>query len=204
MDALSTRVYLIHPNDDAPTPPAVTKDPEAPNLVFNGDMEFASNVGTPDGWMAAWNGDGAATQRQDSCVVREGGGRHSLRIVTPSEGTGLRTWSFPIKADLRVGEAYSLSFWARGGEASQTLHVGYEPLFGNASAICPSGVMAECSYTPQPVQLSYNQWTQYELTGVARFQPDTTGYRGGASMVSFELVDTGTAWIDDVVLTLAH
>ena len=31
-----------------------------------------------------------------------------------------------------------------------------------------------------------------------------TGYHGGAGMVSIELVSAGTAWIDDVVLTLKN
>ena len=205
MDALSTRVYLIVPTaHPAAVLPAVTNDPLARNLVFNGDLEFATSVGTPDGWMAQWGGDGAATLQHDSSVVRPGSGRHSLRLTSPAAGTGLRAWSFPIKADMIVGEQYALSFWARGGEEDQHLGVGMEAMFGRAEAPCPSGAVAQCSYTPQRVALSFNEWSRHELTAPCRFKPDQTGYNGAAGMVSFELIDSGVAWIDDVVLTLKN
>lgn len=205
MDALSTRVYLIVPKTHpAAAPPAVTNDPLAPNLVFNGGFEFATSVGTPDGWMAQWGGDGAATAQHDSSTVRLGSGRHSLRLTSPAVGTGLRVWSFPLKADMLVGELYSLSFWARGGEEGLHLGVGMEAMFGHAEAPCPSGAVAQCSYTPQRISLSFNKWSRHELTAPCRFEPDETGYYGAAGMVSFELIDSGVAWIDDVVLTLLN
>lgn len=56
MDALSTRVYRVPlsadgvPMAEPPTAlPAVTKDPNAPNLIFNAGFEFCSNVGSADG-----------------------------------------------------------------------------------------------------------------------------------------------------------
>lgn len=72
MDSFSTRVYLIRqvvpleeamesnaaqhgaqPFEGVLALPAVTKDPLAKNLIFNGDFEFATNVGVPDGWCGA-------------------------------------------------------------------------------------------------------------------------------------------------------
>ena len=103
-----------------------------------------------------------------------------------------------------VGEQYSLSFWARGGEEGHQLGVGMEAMFGQAEAPCPSGAVAQCSYTPQRIALSFNEWSRHELTAPCRFKPDQTGYYGAAGMVSFELVDAGMAWIDDVVLTLKN
>ena len=126
--------------------------------------------------MAQWGGDGAATLQHDSCVVRAAGGRHSLRLTTPAARAGLRVWSFPVKADMLVGEQYSLSFWARGGEEGQRLGVGMEALFGEARAPCPSGAIAQCSYTPQPVALSFGRWRRHELTAACRFRPDQSGY----------------------------
>jgi hypothetical protein len=154
--------------------------------------------------MAQWGGDGSATQVHDTCVVRPGGGRHSLRLTTPSQGRGQRAWSFPVKADMVVGQEYSLSFWARGNEKAQTLTVGFEALFGEEKALCPSGVEAQCSYTPQPFTLDLHTWSKHELLAACKFQPDKSGYLGAAGMVSFELLSPGTAWVDDVVLTLKN
>jgi hypothetical protein len=55
VDALGTRVYLLRPDGPQMPPaepvlPTPTKDPLAANLIFNGDIEFASSVGVPDGW----------------------------------------------------------------------------------------------------------------------------------------------------------
>ena len=223
MDALSTRVYLFPPPADQPAHkhprsadatshvlPTPTIDPLAPNLIFNGGFEFATSAGVADGWMAQWGGDGAATQAQDSSVVRAGGGRHSLRLTTPTAATqtapasGQRAWSFPVKADMVVGAAYYLAFWARGGEEAQALTIGFEALFGEAKALCPSGRHAQCSYTPQTFNLKLNEWTHHELSATCRFQPDKTGYYGAAGMVSLELLGAGAAWVDDVVLTLKN
>ena len=200
LDALSSRVYLIEPI--VTPPPSVTKDPTAANLIFNGDLEWATSVGVPDGWMAQWGGDGAATQLHDSCVFAPSGSRgtHSLRLTTPAAGSGMRAWSYPVKADLLVGSDYSLTFWARGGEAQQTLAIGFEALFGAEDVPCPGGSRGQCSYTPQPVTLELNKWVKFEKRAKARFQPDHTGYYGAAGMVSFELVSVGVAWIDEVVL----
>ena len=109
-----------------------------------------------------------------------------------------------MKAKLIVGAEYSLSFWARGGDDAQTLHAGFEALFGEEDAPCPGGTRGQCSYTPQPIALTLNKWKKFELVGKAKFQPDSTGYYGFAAMASFELVSTGTAWIDNVVLTLRN
>ena len=153
--------------------------------------------------MAQWGGDAAATHVQDSCVVRHGSGRHSLRMTTPREGRGLRAWSYPVKTTLLVGSEYTLSFWARGGEVNQTLHVGFEALFGEVAVRCPGGAISQCSYTPQAVTLEFNTWRQFVLRSTCRFQPDQTGYLGAAGMVSIELVSAGSAWVDDIVLALS-
>ena len=41
-----------------------------------------------------------------------------------------------------------------------------------------------CPQTPQPIALELNTWRQFSFTHMARFVPDTTGYLGGAGMVS--------------------
>ena len=55
-----------------------------------------------------------------------------------------------------------------------------------------------CPQTPQPIALELNTWRQFSFTHMARFVPDTTGYLGGAGMVSLELVTAGVAWVDDL------
>ena len=205
LDAMSTRVYWLVPGGLAPLP-TVTTDPLAENLIFNGNLEFATTVGQPDGWSAAWGTDPAATNAHDSCVAPPGGARHSLRLTTPTPGAGLRAWSYPVKAAMVVGETYTLSLLARGGDAGQTLTVGLEALFGHDGVPCPGAGEpdGQCSYTPQPMRLEQGKWTRLELTAKCRFQPDTTGYFGAAGMVSVELISAGTAWIADVRLHLKN
>ena len=101
----------------------------------------------------------------------------------------------------RVLEAYQVHADPFGEEA-QALTIGFEALFGEAKALCPSGRHAQCSYTPQTFNLKLNEWTHHELSATCRFQPDKTGYYGAAGMVSLELLGAGAAWVDDVVLTL--
>jgi hypothetical protein len=257
MDGMSTRAYRIGgPVAAADAPdhlPAVVTLPTASNLVFNPGMERCTNVGTPDGWWAAWGGDGSATALSDTAVVRRagvtealnskrivsgqgkdndgvstsgggntllttsaatgrtnhnggggGGGGHSLRITTPTPNAGLRVWSFPIKASLIVGSDYALSFWARAAGTKLTLTVGMEALFGKENVTCPNGDYGQCSYTPQPVTLLPNEWKQFKFVAECGFQPDHTGYVGAAGMVSFELLDAGVAWLDDVHFALAN
>ena len=109
-----------------------------------------------------------------------------------------------------------------------------QALFGSEVADCPSGERGPCSYTPQaqhsifesrstahghaaqglatspppsPLQnlsLALGEWSRHELLAKARFAPDTTGYHGAAGMVSIELLSAGSAWVDDVVLTLRN
>ena len=74
-----------------------------------------------------------------------------------------------------MGEEYSLSLWARGGEAAQRLTVGFEALFGAPVADCPSGERGPCSYTPQNVSLDLGEWARHELVAKCRFAPDKTG-----------------------------
>ena len=200
IDAMGTRVYMIMPHGLLPLP-TVTTDASAPNLIFNGDLEFATTVGQPDGWSAAWGTDPAATNSHDASVAPPGL-RHSLRLTTPVVGAGLRAWSYPIKANMTVGEEYTLSLQARGGDAGQNLTIGLEALFGHDAVPCPgTGVPdGQCSYTPQPLRLELNTWTRHELTAKCRFQPDQTGYFGAAGMVSIELISAGVAWIADVRL----
>ena len=204
LEAMSTKVYWIVPGGLAPLP-AVTTDPLATNLVFNGDLEFATTVGQPDGWSAAWGTDPAATNAHDTCVTPPGL-RHSLRLTTPTDGAGLRAWSYPIKADMVVGEEYTLSLLARGGEEGQTLAVGLEALFGQDNVTCPGvgSPNGQCSYTPQLLRLEQGTWTRLELAGKCRFQPDETGSFGAAGMVSVELLSAGMAWIADVRLHLKN
>lgn len=140
----------------------------------------------------------------DSSVVRHGGGEHSLRLTAPKAGAGHRAWSYPVKADMLVGEEYILSIWAKGGGEGQTLAVGFEALFGEAQAPCPSGTVGQCSYTPQTIPLVSHEWRHHQLIAKCRFQPDQSGYYGSAGMISVELVSRGTAWVDDVVLTLKN
>lgn len=164
---------------------------------------MATSVGAPDGWWAAWGGDGGATGAHDANVLRAGGGRHSYRLTTPAAGKGLRIWSYPVNAPLLVGRRYTLSLWARGAEAGATVHVGFEALFGAPNVTCPSGRRGQCSYTPRALQPPAREWRRFEWSAAARFEPDKTGWHGAAGMVSIELVSNGTAWVDGVELALA-
>ena len=106
VDGLSTRIYRLRPPRSRKQPQTVTeptKDPHAANLIFNGGFEAStSGPGTADGVMAAWGGDGSATQFTDTSHVREGQGRHAMRITTPAHGKGLRLWTYPVKAPMFV------------------------------------------------------------------------------------------------------
>ena len=137
-----------------------------------------------------------------------------MRLVTPAEGKGLRLWTLPVKAPMLVGQSYNLSFWARGrshsgssasgtGSSASTLLVGMEALFGEANVTCPDGSWGQCSYTPQQVQLR-DEWTLHQFVAPCRFVPDRSGYNGAAGMVSMELASVGTAWVDDLALSLSH
>ena len=206
IEAMGTRVYLLEP-DGKPTPmPVPTKDPLAANLVFNGDVAFATTVGQPDGWSARWGTDASATSMHDASVPSPGS-RHSIRLTTPGPpGSGLRAWSYPVKAAMVVGAEYVLSLAARGGEDGQTLTVGFEALWGEAVTPCPGAGVPDgpCSYTPRPLSLQRGAWTRHELTGTCRFQPDRSGYSSAAGMVSIELLSAGAAWVGDVRLTLKN
>jgi hypothetical protein len=155
MDSLSTRVYriLLSATGGAPGPvppalPTVTTDLNATELLFNPGFEFCTSVGSADGFWAAWGGDKSATNLVVSDVVHSG--MHAMRLRTPGAASGLRLWSFPIKAKLLEGAMYTVSLWARGGDNAQTLHVGMEALFGSNETQCPMDAgTGQCSYVSQ-------------------------------------------------------
>ena len=102
-------------------------------------------MGSADGFWAAWGGDSAATNLVVSNIVHTG--THAMQLRTPASASGLRLWSFPIKATLTEGMMYTLSLWARGGDTAQTMHVGMEALFGANETQCPMNAGAgQCSY----------------------------------------------------------
>jgi hypothetical protein len=60
------------------------------------------------------------------------------------------------------------------------------------------------SQTPQPITLELNTWKHFSFSRRALFVPDTTGYLGGAGMVSLELMEQGVAWVDDLHFALSE
>ena len=58
------------------------------------------------------------------------GKRYSIRLHPGAQGSGLRAWSYPIEAKIVVGTVLSPA--VRGGEAGQTLTVGFEALWDKA------------------------------------------------------------------------
>ncbi|HET6386795.1 MAG TPA: twin-arginine translocation signal domain-containing protein [Armatimonadota bacterium] len=162
IDAMSTRVYNI-PAGPAPVED-ISVDPR--NLTINPSFEEWANVGTPSGCYVSGGADAASTYFLDSRTARHG--RHSLRLITPTAGKGIRVAPYPVA--VTAGKSYRVSIWARADTAALPFSLSLGPVGS------------------QQFNLT-TDWKEFSFTGASQ-QTAKRGY------LNLELIGAGTAWFD--------
>ena len=202
VDAMSTRAYRL--SKAAPAVPAVKETLVAPNpknLILNPSFEDCANAEFPDGFSANVGRDPEAAVFVDSRDSVHG--LHSLRLHTPSDGSGLQILAYPVEsAYALLNTTFKLSLWARGvGVAAVPPRLRFgvpyydflpwakpvpctaEPPLKGPSAICHEFSL-NVSLTPE--------WTHYSMEVV------TPGrvLNGDTSWVFVQLEGAGKALVD--------
>jgi len=162
IDAFGTRVYELpfgpEPEDDLAIDPG--------NLTLNPSWETMVSVGTPANCYISVGADRASTAFVDPRIARHG--RHSLRLITPTDGGGLMVQ--PHWVPLEAGRPYRASIWARGARTGPRFRLSLDGV-GN-----------------QEFELT-DEWREYELTGT----PDQAH---AMAQIHLRLETAGTAWCD--------
>ena len=160
IDAFGTRAYGIPvgpmPDEDLAVDPA--------NFTVNPSWEQNPSVGTSAGCYA--NVPAGATIFVDPRVARHG--RHSLRMIAPSDDAMPSIRPFPVK--LQEGREYRVSIWARARVEGVAVKLSVGKLGGTR---CELGT----------------QWREYSFT----VKPDAYINRAGATIV---LDGAGVVWLD--------
>ncbi|GEO11320.1 hypothetical protein SAE01_38160 [Segetibacter aerophilus] len=94
---------------------AGTPNPNAPNVLTNGDFEAAS-TGTPINWNV-YNTNGATVSTGSSAEAHNG--TRSLKIVNPNNNPG-NQWKVQVASDVfntTVNTSYKVSFWIKAASA---------------------------------------------------------------------------------------
>lgn len=156
----------------------------ASNGIINPSFELAANVGSPDGdYLGAPDHadelDGASFLADARTSVD---GLHSLRLITPVNGTGYTGGPFP--SSLNKGTNYSVSVWAKAAVAGAQL------------TLAPHGLVVDPRRSNCSAALKCTlgtSWAKFEVVGQA--SDDTR-----ASPVAYRLETPGTAWLDVLVV----
>jgi hypothetical protein len=168
IDALGTRVYLIKGKQSEASPLIYPG-----NLTANPGFETIISPGLPIGSNTrnsfAKRGDPAASFFVDPRQSVEG--MFSLRLVTPADSSGSRIRLLPIV--IKAGNSYRVSVWAKTKRKDRM------PVF----RIGVEGPRQEKTFT-----LSAD-WQQYSFL----LRSDSSW---SAAIVSFDLLNAGTAWFD--------
>lgn len=186
IDGYGVRVYRVSGHDEEPKT-------QTGNLIQDSGFENIISPGVPAACYARVGKDKGATYFLDAAEVFEG--RHSLRLVTPANNSGVSLSFFPVR--LNSGTGYTLSVWARMDTNSLIIPkrnfwqrlLGknkYEGSFFNLSA---------GEYASEEIPLN-NHWKQYKI----RFQVPADGTKTIKINPSLELSSQGRAWFDNLEL----
>lgn len=182
IDAFGTRVYHI-------TGQAGTSRINPENLILDAGFEDISSPGVPAACYAAVGSDRGASYFLDTRMPFEG--RHSLKLMTPSEGKGVGLNFFPVR--LKSGVGYSLSVWARLDKNS-VLAIRrnfWQRIFQKKKESVPVFQLAAGPYGSEEFELK-SEWTQYKM----HFQVPANGTNSIQVNPHLELLSQGTAFFD--------
>lgn len=152
-----------------------TANPNAPNILVNGDFESATGS-TLNNWNL-YNTNGATVSIGTASGEMHGGSR-SLKIVNPNNNPGSQ-WKVQIASDLfntTVNTSYKVSFWIKASSAGGTGRLSTQPT---------AQYQSDFSTT--------TDWTQVTWTFVAKESQSRILFDMGAA--------ANTYFIDDVTVT---
>ncbi len=146
------------------------------NTIIDPSFEQQQVPLTPAACYFKLRGDRGANAELDTRMAMHG--QQSLRLQTSTYNEGLDVSLFPVQ--LRPGDAYAITFWARGGQGQEEL----------SFRIGPYG-------REQRFQLS-PYWRSYQWVFNARANEAT---RNDKTNIIFSLISQGKAWIDLVQIS---
>ena len=150
------------------------------NLIENGSFERMANPCSPDGFYLIQGSDIGASFLCDGTTAVDG--RYSMRVTTPSNGTGL--WFRPFPADISKPGTYELRMWAKA--SSNGVRLAFS---------ASSNPSSTCIIADDPVQVSLLMtWQQYRVTLVC------ANAVGRTPVLEYSVASRGTAWVDKLEL----
>ncbi len=163
------------------------------NLIQDSGFENSVSPGVPSACYARVATDKGASYFLDASSPFEG--KHSLRMVTPSDNEGVTLSFFPVR--LNSGTGYTLSVWARIDTTSVIMpsRSFWQRLFGKKKFKGSSFYISAGDYSGKKVSLTHN-WAQYKI----HFQVPADGSNTIKINPSLELISQGTAWFDELEL----
>ncbi|MEA1875513.1 MAG: hypothetical protein U9N86_01500 [Bacteroidota bacterium] len=159
------------------------------NLIQDPGFENTVSPGVPAACYARVGTDKGANYFLDASKPFEG--RHSLRMVTPSDNQGVTLSFFPVR--LNSGTGYTLSVWARIDTNSVIIPKRnfWQKLFGKNKYEGSFLSISAGDYASEKVSLTHD-WTRYKI----HFQVPADGTNTIKINPSLELISQGTAWFD--------